>query len=128
MVESSSVLRRRGNLAAPKIGVAELGELKLKTKTKTISKIESDATGSLFAPSRNSNQNAISEKKAVAEIRRLHGEIENAARKTLTQAIRVGELLDKLKKSAGHGKWQEFIKEHLPFSMRTAQNYLAVYK
>jgi hypothetical protein len=67
-------------------------------------------------------------KPAVQEICGLHDQITSATRKSVEQAIRVGELLWNLKAEVGFGNWGAFIKEHLPFSERTAQNYLALYK
>lgn len=63
----------------------------------------------------------------LAEVNKLHEEILSAAHRSLEQGIRVGELLTQFKKQCGHGKWGAFIEKWLPFSERTAQNYLNLY-
>lgn len=63
----------------------------------------------------------------LSEIITLHGEILTAARKTLSKAIRIGELLACQKKKLTHGRWLDFVLSELPFSERTAQNYMRVF-
>jgi hypothetical protein len=63
----------------------------------------------------------------VKEIRRLHEEIGEALRTTLPKAIRVGELLAEQKAECKHGEWLPWCKENLPFSERTAQDYMRFY-
>jgi hypothetical protein len=45
----------------------------------------------------------------------------------LQKAIRIGELLTIQKRNLGHGKFTPWIKENLPFTSRTAQNYRNIY-
>jgi hypothetical protein len=60
------------------------------------------------------------------EIARLHGDILSAARMSLEKAIRIGELLSRVRASR-KGKWLAWIKESAPFSDQTARNYIRVY-
>jgi hypothetical protein len=76
------------------------------------------------------------------EIIRLHGEIELAQREARDKAqkvfrsflkpsvpkvIREGELLCRVKASKKHGTWLPWLKR-MPFSQRTAWNYMECYK
>ncbi len=63
----------------------------------------------------------------VDEIRRMHSALNDEARRSLDQAIRIGELLVQLKDRVGHGKWGPFVKEHLMLDERTVQNYIRLY-
>jgi DUF3102 family protein len=63
----------------------------------------------------------------VNEIQRLHNEIVSAARTSLSKAIRIGELLCRVRASR-RGKWILWIKKNAPFSERTARNYIACFK
>ena len=62
----------------------------------------------------------------VKEISRLHGEILTAARTSLTKAIRIGELLSRVRASR-KGKWLLWLKDNVRFSDQTARNYIRVY-
>jgi hypothetical protein len=72
----------------------------------------------------------------VKEITRLHGEIEKARgeilavfKLSLPKAIRIGELLYRVRASPGRkGKWLTWIAGHVPFSQRTAYNYINLYE
>lgn len=65
---------------------------------------------------------------SVAEIIRLHGQILDAARTSLDNAIRIGELLVQEKARLNHGEWLPWLKGHVPFSDRTARNYMQCYE
>ena len=62
-----------------------------------------------------------------AEINRLHSEIIEAARTTIEKAIRIGELLTRAKRDAGHGTWGSWMKSNLNFSERSAQRYMRLF-
>ena len=64
---------------------------------------------------------------AASEINRLHAEILAAARTSIPNAIRIGELLSEEKRRAGHGNWLHWIKANLEFNERTARNYIRIY-
>jgi hypothetical protein len=63
----------------------------------------------------------------VTEITQLHNEVTQALRTSLAKAIRIGELLTEQKASLPHGAWGAWIDEHLPFSRRTATNYMRLF-
>jgi hypothetical protein len=64
----------------------------------------------------------------VTEITELHYKITTAIKKTLQDAIRIGELLKEQKDKMPHGVFTSWIKENLPFSDRTARNYMRVHE
>jgi hypothetical protein len=41
--------------------------------------------------------------------------------------MRIGELLTEQKESLGHGEFTAWVKENLPFTVRTAQNYMRIW-
>jgi hypothetical protein len=63
----------------------------------------------------------------IKEITRLHGAILSAARTSLSNAIRIGELLSRVRGSR-RGKWLLWIKQNAPFSERTARRYVQCYE
>lgn len=63
----------------------------------------------------------------VDRITTLHAENLNALRLTLDNAIEIGGLLAELKTETKHGEWLPWIKANLPFSERTARDYLRFY-
>lgn len=65
---------------------------------------------------------------SVAEIRNLHLALAGFVQKSVDTAIRIGELLTAQKCAVGHGGWQRWISENLPFSERTARNYMRLYE
>jgi len=62
------------------------------------------------------------------EINRLHFEICGFARKSLEQAIRIGELLTEQKSRLNHGEWLPWVKGNLAFSDDTARRYVTLYR
>lgn len=64
---------------------------------------------------------------AISEITSLHDQIVAAARTSLDSAIRIGELPAGIKKTLRHGDWGTWVKQNLPFTIRTATNYLRVF-
>lgn len=65
---------------------------------------------------------------AVADIVRMHGENTDAARATLDRAILIGERLATIKSQIPHGTFGDWCEANLPFSARTARNYLRCYR
>lgn len=63
----------------------------------------------------------------LSEIRNLHGDVLQAARLSLVKGVRIGELLTEIKKRCGHGNWLDYLDTHLPFSERTAQQYMMLF-
>lgn len=62
------------------------------------------------------------------ELARLHRENLQAACATVTRGIRCGEILYSAKDQVEHGAWLPWLREHAPFSVRTAQNYMRCYE
>jgi hypothetical protein len=62
-----------------------------------------------------------------SEISRLHEENVDAYGMSLERAIRIGELLTEQKDALEHGKFLPWVRASLPFSERTAQNYMGVF-
>jgi hypothetical protein len=61
------------------------------------------------------------------ELLSLHKEVLGAAHTTLKKAIRIGEILSEFKKALGHGKWVAWLAANVPFTDRTARNYMRVF-
>jgi hypothetical protein len=63
----------------------------------------------------------------VGEITRLHSEIYSNLEASLERAMRIGELLTGQKENIGHGGFTAWVKDNLPFTIRTAQNYMRLW-
>ena len=61
------------------------------------------------------------------EINTLHGEIAMCVKISMEKAIRIGELLTQQKEKSGHGYFTKWVCRRLPFTDRTARNYMKVY-
>jgi hypothetical protein len=61
---------------------------------------------------------------ALAEIKKLHAEILTS----LDKAIRIGELLTKIKSELQHGQWLPWVEKNLPFTDRAATNYMRCFE
>jgi DUF3102 family protein len=68
------------------------------------------------------------EQSHIAEINRLHGEVQSLATGALDRAIRIGGLLCSVKSPLGHGRWLSWLENNVSFSERTAQNYMGVFR
>ncbi|MBL7188161.1 MAG: DUF3102 domain-containing protein [Phycisphaerae bacterium] len=64
------------------------------------------------------------ERNRADEITLLHGEIGGLLKTSLDKAIRIGELLREQKASLKHGEFIPWIEANLPFTDRTARNYM----
>jgi len=62
------------------------------------------------------------------EIGRLHIEVLSCVKVGLETAIRIGELLTQQKEKLGHGYFTRWINANLPFTDRTARNYMRLYE
>ena len=58
----------------------------------------------------------------------LHNQIIADLKRSLDSAIRIGELLTEQKENLNHGEFGPWIKSNLPFTDRTAQNYMRLYR
>ncbi len=63
-----------------------------------------------------------------SEITSLHNEIVGHLRQSLEKALLIGELLAEQKESLQHGEFGPWVKTNLPFTGRTARNYMALYR
>lgn len=61
------------------------------------------------------------------EIIELHSLITNNLKRSLSDAMRIGELLLEQKDQLQHGEFTEWIRANLPFSDRTARNYINIH-
>jgi hypothetical protein len=68
------------------------------------------------------------EKNRVGEIQRLHGEILNSLKMSLEKGIRIGELLADQKEVLKHGEFTAWVNDNLPFTDRTARNYMRLFQ
>jgi hypothetical protein len=64
----------------------------------------------------------------VQEINRLHQDLQALAMQSLDHAIRIGELLSKVKTQLPHGRWIPWLNSNVKFSERTARNYISVFE
>ena len=62
------------------------------------------------------------------EVNRLHDGIVGALRNTVTDAIQIGRLLERQKRSLGHGEWMPWLKANVRFDDRTARRYASLYE
>jgi hypothetical protein len=87
------------------------------------------AKGRTYAHSCESEKSGLPyEKDCSKEIIDLHNKINRTAKSLLSMVIRVGELLTLKKQRLPHGQFTRWIKKNLPFSPRTAQNYMTVFR
>lgn len=61
------------------------------------------------------------------EIARLHAEVFRLAETSRERAIRIGELLTKIKASMPVGTWIDWLQENVGFHLTTCQRYMRVY-
>ena len=62
------------------------------------------------------------------EIINLHNGILSAMCRSVADAIEIGRLLMEQKATLDHGEFLPWIERKLPFNVRTAQNYMAVFR
>ena len=67
------------------------------------------------------------EQARVAEVTRLHLEVDDHLRNGLSKALRIGELLADQRGSLKHGDWLRWVRDNLPFTGRTARRYLQLH-
>lgn len=64
-------------------------------------------------------------KTVTVEIRQLHRQGQEAA---LRYIVEIGRRLQEAKELLPHGEWGQWVKEELPFSQSTAQNFMRIFK
>lgn len=81
-----------------------------------------------FAPdsAEKSTTDATLEQNFVDEMIRLHDELTGLFQQSLDKAICLGELLIQQKVALDHGQFGNWVRENLPFTVRTAQNYMRI--
>lgn len=47
---------------------------------------------------------------------------------TIKVVCQIGKLLIEVKEQVGHGNFEDWVDEHLPFTIKSAQNYMNVYR
>lgn len=62
------------------------------------------------------------------EIIKLHNEISMHYKISIQNAIRIGEILTEQKKSLKYGEFTKWVESTLPFTSRTARNYMLLFK
>lgn len=72
------------------------------------------------------SKNAL-QKNRIKEITELHSDISSLIMTALQKAIRIGELLTKQKEELPYGHFTPWIDENLPFTKRSAQEYMRFY-
>ncbi|MGJ8724582.1 MAG: hypothetical protein ACSHYB_08500 [Roseibacillus sp.] len=83
---------------------------------------------SVFRGSENGQSNIqVSKESLEAEVLKIKNELKGLARKTLICAFKLGEILTILKKEAGHGQWEGYLKSVLRICPRSARNYITIY-
>ena len=70
----------------------------------------------------------VLEKNRVEEITILHNDIAGHLRQSLDKAIRIGELLKEQKDNLKHGDFMKWVSDNLPFTDRTARNYMRLFE
>ena len=68
------------------------------------------------------------EQEQVAEINKLHQELQELAVGALDRAIRLGDLLSSTKSRLPHGQWLPWLTNNVAFSDRTARNYMRIFE
>jgi len=68
------------------------------------------------------------EQRRTQEIVTLHQEIVGHLRQSLDKAIRIGQLLTEQKDSLKHGEFTPWLRANVPFTDRTARNYMRLYR
>lgn len=63
----------------------------------------------------------------IEEINQLHAEIEGYFRKSLDNALLIGQRLAELKETLSHGEFTPWVEANLTFTSRTARNYMKLH-
>ena len=64
----------------------------------------------------------------IEKIAKLHGDVNACMQTALVKAIEIGELLTEQRAASNHGEWEPWVEVNLPFSSRTARNYMKLFK
>ncbi len=69
-----------------------------------------------------------STKEVTRKIKKLYRRLVDYYKLSVSDAIEIGKLLSLQKKELKHGEWIPWVEEILPFSKRSARNYISLYK
>lgn len=64
----------------------------------------------------------------IEKIAKLHEDVNACMQTALVKAIEIGELLTEQRAASKHGEWEPWVESNLPFSSRTARNYMKLFK
>jgi hypothetical protein len=70
----------------------------------------------------------VTETEVAREITRLHHEVLGCMKVGLEKAFRIGQLLTEQKEKLGHGHFTGWVNAALPFTDRTARNYMTLWR
>ncbi|TGN20801.1 DUF3102 domain-containing protein [Leptospira idonii] len=88
----------------------------------------SSLTGSRPGASKVEKDNSLSVDRSALRIIELHDSVIGGMRNVLQNSILIGEELSKKKQELGHGNWIPWIEGNLPFSERSARNYIRLFE
>jgi hypothetical protein len=74
------------------------------------------------------NTNHCEDRNNIEQIFFLHDKIKRKAKSILQNIFKIGKLLVEQKKIIPHGEFSNWVEDNLPFSMRTAQNYMSIFR
>ncbi|TGN08607.1 DUF3102 domain-containing protein [Leptospira bandrabouensis] len=87
-----------------------------------------DSLGAKRPGSQKENLPTNKSDQTVKRIIELHESIIGGMRNVLQNAMVLGEELSIIKEKLGHGNWLPWIEQNVPFSERSARNYINIYK
>jgi len=73
------------------------------------------------------NYPKVSTDDAAKEVERLHNGIEEKLKTSVSDAVRIGEILTTIKEKIGHGQYEKWVKENVNFNTVTAWRYMKLY-
>jgi hypothetical protein len=86
-------------------------------------------TGTALSVSKNLETRAtLTETEVAREITRLHHEVLGCMKVGMEKAFRIGQLLTEQKEKLGHGHFTGWVNAALPFTDRTARNYMTLWR
>lgn len=87
-----------------------------------------EALGGKRPGSQKENTFVSKQDQTIKRIIDLHESVIGGMKNVLLNAISLGEELLKIKESLGHGKWLGWLEGNVPFSERSARNYISIYR
>ncbi|TGL17916.1 DUF3102 domain-containing protein [Leptospira yanagawae] len=87
-----------------------------------------DSLGGKRPGSQKDNLPTSKSDQTVKRIIDLHESVLGGMKNVLQNAMALGEELSRIKEDLGHGNWIPWIEQNLPFSERSARNYISIFK